>query len=189
MTDVSTGEQLSAASAAAASAPSSLSSRPVSPAPPSSSSASSTAPPSPSSASALPPFSSALFDVLSPALSSCDSAISSVFASQDALAAQIDTLSALLASFHSLNQSAQFAPYTAKLQSAKKRIKRLQLHVDRINERMDDMREMIRRKEGIDGYSNLPTPTIDLQAGLTSLTRLTEKGSLTAPFHPCLPLA
>ena len=169
--------------AATAVAPSSVSPQPDSPAPPSTSS---TAPPSPSSPSALPPFSSALYDVLSPALSCCDSAISSVFASQDALAAQIDSLSLVLSSFHSLHQSAAFAPYTAKLQGAKKRIRRLQSSVERINERLDDLRDLIRRKEGIDGYSAQSSPTLDLQAGLTSLTRLTEKGPHSSPPYLCV---
>ena len=172
-------------SAALATPPSSSSTQPDSPAPPSTSS---TAPPSPSSPSALPPFSSALYDVLSPALSSCDSAISSVFASQDALVAQIDSLSLVLSSVHSLHQSAAFAPYTAKLQGAKKRIRRLQSNVERINERLDDLRELIRRKEGIDGYSGQSSSSLDLQAGLTSLTRLTEKGQPTLSFHLCIRL-
>ena len=99
--------------------------------------------------------SSALYDAIQPALAHCDTAIDSVFTSQAQLASQIDTLAALLSSFHALHRSsaALFAPYTAKLQAAKKRIKRLQGSVERINGRLDDMRDTVRRKEGLGGYS------------------------------------
>ena len=99
--------------------------------------------------------SSALYDAIQPALAHCDAAIDSVFASQAGLASQIDTLAALLSSFNALHRSsaALFAPYTAKLQAAKKRVKRLQSSVERINGRLDDMRDTVRRKEGLGGYS------------------------------------
>ena len=119
--------------------------------------------------------SSALFDVISPALSNCDAAISSVFSSQDALAAQIDALAGVLASFHSLQQAALFAPYTQKLQAAKKRITRLQANVERINERMDEMRDMVRRKEGLDGHhSQRPTDLAHSLRGFTDKSQHTQ---------------
>ena len=145
---------------------------------PATSSSTPPAPASPSSTSdpALPPFSSALYAALSPALSSCDSAIASVFASQDGLAAQIDALAAVLSSFHALQQQSLFSPYTAKLQSAKRRIRKLQTAVDRIHERMDDLRELIRRREGIDGRPPQPPIGASATEQLTgSLRGLTEK--------------
>ena len=174
MTDVQGAEQ---AIPTTNSLPSSLAPPPSTPTP----SSSTSSPPSPllsssSSDPSLPPFSSALYDVISPALASCDSAISSVFTSQDALAAQIDSLASVLSSFQSLHQSAVFAPYTLRLQGCKKRIKKLQVSVDRINERMDEMREMIRRKEGIDGHSLPSTLHVDFNTGLNSLRGITEKG-------------
>ena len=101
----------------------------------------------------LPPLPSALYDALHPALAHCDTAIESVFTSQSQLASHIDTLAALLTQFNALHTtSAQlFTPYTAKLQSAKKRIRRLQTSVDRINGRLNDMRDTVRRKEGLGG--------------------------------------
>ena len=124
--------------------------------------------PSPSSTPSLPLFSSGLYDALHPALSTCDAAITSVFTAQTQLAAQIDSLAALLASFQQLSKSAVFAPYTEKLRSAKRRVKRLQAAVERINERMDDCREMVRRKEGLDG-------------GAADRQRSTAGGLLSAP--------
>ena len=138
-------------------------------------------PPSPSvtassSSSSVPPltpFSSALYDALHPALAHCDAAIDSVFTSQAQLASHIDTLASLLASFNALHRSssALFTPYTAKLQSAKKRIKRLQTSVDRINSRLNDMRDVVRRKEGLLGNTAAVTGGVGL-AGRLSLSSI-----------------
>jgi hypothetical protein len=77
---------------------------------------------------------------------------------------------------------------TEKLRSAKKRVKRLQAAVERINERMDDCREMVRRKEGLDGGAGgrqrswsatagglLSTPATAEAALVGGLKGLTEK--------------
>ena len=167
----STSESAQPTELSGASTTSALSLQPTSasPTPPSPS-----LPPQSSSSSSppLPPLSTALYDAVHPALAQCDAAIDSVFTSQAQLASQIDTLAALLASFNALHRSSAtlFSPYTAKLQSAKKRIKRLQTSVDRINGRLNDMRDVVRRKEGLVGGA--PVASVGGLAGRLSLSSI-----------------
>ena len=117
---------------------------PTPPSPSLSSSSTSSTPP-------LSPLSSALYSALQPALVHCDQAITTVFTSQSHLASQIDTLATLLSTFTALHTTTPqlFTPYTAKLQSAKRRIRRLQAGIGRVNGRLDEMRDVVRRKEGL----------------------------------------
>ena len=116
------------------------------------------------SSAPLPPFSHGLYLAVAPAVEHCDDTIKRVFTSQQELAQHIDALSTALESFRALSRLPTFAAYTTKLQNAKKRIKRLQVAVDKISGRVDDIRSTIRRKEGLTPKSarkqsalNLPT--------------------------------
>lgn len=83
-----------------------------------------------------------LMTCFTPALQDMDESVNTVYQSQQSLAAQIDRLNVALNQFKQYSQITVIQQYTNKLQNAKKRLKRLHGNVDKINQRLENVKKI-----------------------------------------------
>jgi len=119
--------------------------------------------------------------VLHPAVDSCDEQIREVLKSQEALGNNLDKLALALQEFSEKFKMTPVTKYTEKLSRARKRLRTVNSTVEQINNRLENIRSIVRKKEQLEKFvgeaknSKAPPSPITSVASLIDLLSLDEK--------------
>jgi len=131
-------------------------------------------------------FETGLLQVLTPAVETCDEQIREVLKSQESLGNNLDRLASALQEFTEKTKMPPVTKYTEKLSRARKRLKTVNTTVEQINNRLENIRSIVRKKEQLEKFvagesktSKAPPSPVTSVASLIDLLSWDDKN--TAP--------
>jgi len=131
-------------------------------------------------------FETGLLKVLTPAVETCDEQIRDVLKSQEALGNNLDRLALALQEFTDKSKMPPVTKYTEKLSRARKRLKTVNSTVEQINNRLENIRSIVRKKEQLEKFvpgesksNKAPPSPVTSVASLIDLLAWDDKQAVT----------